>query len=324
MKLTVRRESWPLRHPFRIAGFVQTECAVVVAELEHEGAVGRGEAKGVQYLGDTADAAYHQIAALAGDLERGLARAELQERLPPGGARNALDCALWDLEAKLSGSTVWRRLGLEPHPLTTLHTVGIEEDPQAMAAFARASPCLALKIKLDAQDPVERVRAVRGARPDARLFVDANQSWSFELLREAAPALAALGVEMIEQPLPRLQDDALEGYRAPLPLCADESCQSSADMDLASRRYQMINIKLDKAGGLTEALHMMDRCRQDGMNAMVGCMISTSLAMAPAFVVAQRAVMADLDAPLFLTRDRANGLEFDACSISPPSPLLWG
>jgi L-Ala-D/L-Glu epimerase len=324
MKIHLHRETWKLRHPFRFTGRMIDHCDIVVVELREGSIIGRGEAKGVHYLDDTAEHVHAQIDSVAERVERGVTRGELQKLLPPGGARNALDCALWDLEAKRSGRRVWELLGISPKPITTPRTVGIEDSPQAMAAVASRTQASILKIKLDGHMPLERVRAIRDARPDAILVVDANQGWTLAQLKEAAPCLAALGVSMIEQPLPRGADECLEGFDSPVPLCADESCQHLGDLPAVSRRYDMINIKLDKTGGLTHALQLCDAGREAGLGTMVGCMVATSLAMAPAFILAQNCSIADLDGPLFLKYDRLDGSLYRNGLLEPPSRLLWG
>jgi L-alanine-DL-glutamate epimerase-like enolase superfamily enzyme len=254
----------------------------------------------------------------------GLTRERLLQLLPAGGARNALDCALWDLEAKRTGRRAWELAGLSVAPIATPYTLSIQPTPEATAEAATRAPGTTLKIKLYAISPLDRVRAVRAARPDATLIVDANQSWTLALLRELAPGLAELDVKMIEQPLPRGADDVLETYRSPVALCADESCQHLGDLSTACNRYQMINIKLDKAGGLTHALQLAAACRARSIETMVGCMVATSLSMAPAFVLAQVCKFADIDGPLFLKYDRADGMVYAQGRVQSPVPRLWG
>jgi len=256
-------------------------------------------------------------------LERGMDREELRRRLPAGGARNAIDCALWDLEAKLQKKSIWELTGITPREIITFNTVGIDTLAN-MAQAARSLDTGRIKVKLNAETPIERIAAVRSARPDAEIVIDVNQGWSFEQLRELAPQLHDLGVSMIEQPLPRGGDEALEGYRSPIPLCADESCLDTSEFEQAMRRYQMINIKLDKTGGLTEALDLAALARANGIGLMVGNMMGTSLAMAPGYVVAQLCRFADLDGALFLKRDRAHPMSCRAGVLSPPAPELWG
>jgi L-alanine-DL-glutamate epimerase-like enolase superfamily enzyme len=293
--------------------------------IEREGHVGRGEAAGVYYFKEDPDSMVRQIEGVRGAIEAGIDRQALQKMLPAGGARNALDCALWDLEAKSSGKSVWELAGIAPRSVTTFFTLGIESTPQRMAARAEeAAAYPILKIKVDGDRPVERVAAIRAVRSDAGLVVDANQGWSFAQLVEFAPKLADLGVMLIEQPLPRGADESLEEYRSPVPLTADESCQHRGELDEAARRYQAINIKLDKAGGLTEALRLAEAIRDRGLQAHIGCRCGTSLALAPAFVVAQRCQYVELDGHLMLERDRAPGLRCINGEIAEPDPRLWG
>ncbi|MBM5812383.1 MAG: dipeptide epimerase [Gammaproteobacteria bacterium] len=325
MRFSVHAESWAVVRPFRITGHVWTSFESVVVELERNGAVGRGEALGVFYASETPATMIAQIEAVAAQLDDGLTRAAVQTLLPPGGARNALDCALWDLEAKEQGCSIWELTGVQPRELETVYTIGIEATPEAMAAHAAAAAGQPLlKIKLDGQQPLERLQAIRRARPDARLVVDANQGWTFTQLQALAPAFAELGVLMIEQPLPRGGDAVLEGYRSPVPLCADESCLHLGELEPAARRYQMINIKLDKTGGLTHALELARAVRGLGLGLMVGSMAGGSLAMAPAFVIGCLCDFVDIDGPLLLKYDRLPGLRFDGARVSPPDGRIWG
>lgn len=325
MKFSVHTESWPALRPFRITGHVWTSFESIVVELERGGAYGRGEALGVFYAGETPATMSAAIEAVAAHLTDDLDRATLQTLLPAGGARNALDCALWDLEAKERGLSIWELAGVVPRELETVYTIGIEATPEAMAAHAAAAAAQPLlKIKLDSQHPLERLCAIRRARPDARLVVDANQGWDFALLRSLAPACADLGVLMIEQPLPRGGDAALDDYRSPVPLCADESCLHLADLETTIGRYQMVNIKLDKTGGLTHALELAHASRRRGLGLMVGSMAGGSLAMAPAFVIGCLCDFVDIDGPLLLKYDRLPGLRFDGARVRPPESQVWG
>jgi L-alanine-DL-glutamate epimerase-like enolase superfamily enzyme len=325
LQLSVHIEEWPTQHPFRITGHTWNSYRVNVVELTDGVHVGRGESTPVHNLHETADSVYAQIEAATADIVRGIHRQALLESMPPGSARNAVDCALWDLEAKRSARSIWELTGITPRPVATSFTVGIEDTPQEMAArAAAASTYPTLKIKLNADRPVERVAAVRAARPDARLTVDANQGWSFAELQAYAPGLHALGVELIEQPLPRGADASLEGYAAPVPLCADESCQHRGELEQAARRYQVINVKLDKAGGLTEALLLGRAVRQSGRQLLVSCMGGTSLGMAPGFVLAQMSDYVELDGHTLLKRDRLNGLRYQDGKLVIPESRLWG
>jgi L-alanine-DL-glutamate epimerase-like enolase superfamily enzyme len=236
-----------------------------------------------------------------------------------------VDCALWDLECKKSGKTIWQLTGITPKPVTTVFTIGLESTAEAMAAKAAAAVgAPILKIKLDQHQPYEKLVAIRKARPDAALVVDANQGWSFDLLKEVIPKCAKLDLGMIEQPLPRGHDEMLEGFDSPVTLAADESCLDSSELDTTARRYSMINIKLDKTGGLTEALELARMAGERGLGVMVGNMIGTSLAMAPGFVLAQLCQFVDLDGALFLTADREHAMSFASGEVSIPQPELWG
>jgi len=326
MKIEVETESWPYRTPFRISRGVEEALDVLVVTLRDEqGHRGRGEAAGVDYAGETIGTMRKQVAAAEPALRAGVTRAHLQELLPAGGARNALDCALWDLEAKASGVSVWSRLGLEPpQPVTTCLTLGIDT-PEAMGRAARAVRGMPiLKVKVNAEQHIEAVRGVHEASPQASILVDANQAWSIGLLNDLAPKLGALGVVLIEQPLPASAAAELTGYRGPIPLAADESCADRASLDSLSETYDYVNIKLDKTGGLTEALMLASAARAAGYGIMVGCMAGTSLAMAPGMVLAQGARFVDLDGPLLHARDRTPGIEYRNGVMQIPPRELWG
>jgi len=326
MRLAVEAERWPYRTPFRISRGVEEALDVLVVTLRDErGHLGRGEAAGVDYAGETIDTMRQELAALAPALEAGLTRSQLQRLLPAGGARNAVDCALWDLEAKTTGVSVWARSGYDPpRPLVTCLTLGIDTS-EAMGRAARAVRGMpVLKVKVNAQQHLEAVRAVRAACPEAAILVDPNQAWSIRLLNELAPELHALGVVLIEQPLPVDAEAELADYRGPVPLAADESCADAASLRGLSRAYRYVNIKLDKAGGLTEALAVASAARAVGYDIMVGCMAGTSLAMAPGMVVAQRASIIDLDGPLLHARDRTPGIEYRNGLMQVPPRELWG
>jgi L-alanine-DL-glutamate epimerase-like enolase superfamily enzyme len=322
-RLTATTESWAFREPFTITGYTFTSSDLLLVSIEQNGSRGRGEAAGVYYLAETGESMRADVEAVREAVEAGAGRDELRKLLPAGGARNALDCALWDLEAKQNNSTIWALTGIEPKPTRTVLTIGIGT-PEAMAAAAAKLDSDRIKVKLDSKLPVERMTAVRKARPDAELIVDANQGWNLEQLSALAPELATLGVAMIEQPLPRGGDAELEYYRSPVPLGADESCLGVAEFEQAARRYQVINIKLDKAGGLTEALELARLAEERGIELMVGNMMGTSLAMAPGFVVAQLCRFVDLDGALFLTKDRPCPMTYQHGVVSAPRPELWG
>lgn len=322
--LSFHVEQWATARPFRIAGraFDTFDCAV--AELAEGGSVGRGEALGVFYTDDQLPAVVAQLESLRAEILRGIGRDDLRCLLAPGGARHCLDMAFWDLESGLSGKSVWTLAGTTASPVETVYTIGLEPEPEAMAEKAASAPHPLLKVKLDGDRPVQRIEAIRRRRPDARLTVDANQGWSFDQLKEVAADMRKLGVLFIEQPLPRGGDAALEGYRAPLPLCADESCLHLGELEEVARRYQMINIKLDKCGGLTEGLLLARAARAKNLGLMVGSMGGTSLAMAPAHVLAQFCDFADLDGPLMLKNDRMGGLVYRAGQAAPGQDFCWG
>jgi L-alanine-DL-glutamate epimerase-like enolase superfamily enzyme len=325
--LTVRKEVWPLARPFTISRGTKTAAEVVVAEVSREGGggrriVGRGECVPYPRYRESVEGVLTALRAEASAVANGLDRDGLLERMPAGAARNALDCALWDLEAKETGVPAWRRAGvLEPKAAVTAETIALGP-PDAMAAAARAlQDRPLLKLKLGAEAVVPSVHAVRQAAPRARLIVDANESWTLDLLKQVTPELANLKVAMIEQPLPA--DAALAGFASPVPLCADESCHDVADLARLGG-YRVVNVKLDKAGGLTAALALARAARDAGFSVMVGCMVATSLAMAPAMVLAGLADVLDLDGPLWLASDRASPLRFERGIVYPPHPDLWG
>jgi L-alanine-DL-glutamate epimerase-like enolase superfamily enzyme len=322
-KLSMSIERWPTMQPFRISGITFDAAKVLVVSIEQEGAIGRGEATGVYYLNETAETIAHQVDHIRYLIEKGASRQELQRLLPSGGARNAIDCALWDLQAKLSGQSIFELTGIDAREIITVNTIGIDT-PDEMAAMAKDLDTPKIKVKLDAEQPLERMQAIRQARPDAELVVDINQGWNFQQLVALAPEFKALGVTMIEQPLPRGKDKELEGYQSPVPLCADESCLDTSELEQAASRYQMINIKLDKTGGLTEALTLAKKAKEKGLALMVGNMLGTSLAMAPGFVVAQYCQLSDLDGPVLLREDRREGMMFDDGKVSIPERTLWG
>lgn len=322
--LSFHVERWATLQPFRITGHTFDAFDCVVAELAQDRKVGRGEALGVYYTDDKLPAVLAQLESVRAALEGGISRDDLQVLLKPGGARHCLDMALWDLESGLSGRSVWALAGTTAAPVETVYTIGIERDPEAMAEKAAAAPHPLLKVKLDGDRPVERIEAIRKRRPDARLTVDANQGWNFEQLKEVAAPMQKLGVIFIEQPLPRGDDAALEGYKAPLPLCADESCLHLGELEETARRYQMINIKLDKCGGLTEGLALAKAARAKNLGLMVGCMGGTSLSMAPAHVLAQFCDFVDLDSPLLLRNDRMDGLNYQSGQVAVFPGFCWG
>jgi L-alanine-DL-glutamate epimerase-like enolase superfamily enzyme len=322
LSLAAREEAWPIRGSFRISRGAKTEARVVVAEVGDGVHLGRGECVPYARYGESVESVLAQIDSLRDVLAD---RETLQSQLSAGAARNAIDCALWDLEAKRSGRRAWELAGLpEPAPQVTAYTLSLD----AASAMAEAARAVAdrplLKLKLGGEGDVERVAAVRAAAPRARLIVDANEAWRPDQLEPFGRALAGLGVELIEQPLPASDDGALARVARPVPVCADESCHDRAGLAALVGRYDCVNLKLDKAGGLTEALALAREAERLGLALMVGCMVGTSLAMAPATLFAGRAAFVDLDGPLLLARDRAPALSYEGGLIRPPSRALWG
>ena len=322
LSLTVER--WPISGRFAISRGAKTEAAVVVAEVREGDALGRGECVPYARYGESVEGVAATLERLAPAVAAGLDRTALQSLLPPGAARNALDCALWDLEAKQRGRRAWDLAGLPaPAPTTTAFTISLDH-PEAMARAAGANKFPLLKIKLGAPGDGARLLAVRAARPDTTLIVDANEGWQPENLAENLRACAAAGVVLVEQPLRAGQDAVLAQIERPVPVCADESVHDRTSLPALAGRYDAINIKLDKAGGLTEALALADAAERAGFQIMIGCMVSTSLAVAPALLLASRARFVDLDGPLLLERDRPDGLRFDGTRVNPPTRELWG
>ena len=325
LKLHAHIERWPIAGGFTISRGAKTEAVVIVAQVSRAGRTGNGECVPYARYGETPEGPLAAIQAMQAALEAGMERQALQERMPAGAARNALDCALWDLEAKLAGLRVWDLLRHDvPRPLTTAYTISLGT-PQAMAeATSKAAHRPLLKIKLGGEGDEARIAAVRQAAPHAELIVDANEAWTEADLERHLAACAAAGVTMIEQPLPAGHDQALARIKRSVAVCADESVHDRASLEGLRERYDAINIKLDKTGGLTEALAMADAAKALGFDLMVGCMVATSLAMAPAIVIAQDARVVDLDGPLLLSKDRDNGLRYDSSIVYPPDAGLWG
>lgn len=325
IELTVARESWPIAGTFRISRGERTAAEVVVVTLTEDGHQGRGECVPYARYDETVAGVVDAIETQAPRLAHGLDRADLQQCLPPGAARNAVDSALWDLEAKRAGVAASSLAGLSPLvPVTTAFTLSLDT-PQNMGAAAREQAGRPLlKLKLTGDGDLDRVAAVRENAPQSRIIVDANEAWSPDLVESLTPRLAEIGVDLVEQPLPAANDHALASIESGVPLCADESCHTAADVAQLADRYDVVNIKLDKTGGLTEALRLKRRARETGLGVMVGCMVGTALAMAPAVLLAQGADFVDLDGPLLLSRDRIPGLRFDGSILHPPDPELWG
>ncbi|MCB1355493.1 MAG: dipeptide epimerase [Maritimibacter sp.] len=321
MRLTVTEERFPLAEVFTISRGSKTEAAVLTVTVEDDGAVGRGECVPYARYGETLESVAAEIA----DLPARFTRAELQGLLPAGAARNAVDCALWDLEAKQAGRRAWELAGLAaPGPEITAYTLSLGSPEAMRAKAAEHAHRPLLKIKLGTPDDMARLEAVRAGAPTSKIIVDANEGWSPQVYADLAPHLVRLGVALVEQPLPAGDDAALIGMARPVPVCADESCHDRASLPGLAGKYDAINIKLDKTGGLTEALALKRDAEAAGYDIMVGCMVGSSLAMAPAVLVAQGALVTDLDGPLLLARDRSHPLAFDAAGVHPPEPALWG
>jgi L-Ala-D/L-Glu epimerase len=325
LSLTIRSESWPIAGRFAISRGAKTQADVIVVELHHGAYCGRGECVPYPRYGESTQSVAAALDAMRDRLRAGLDRTALLGTMPAGAARNALDCALWDLEAKRSGRRVYELAGLPaPHPLTTAYTISLDS-PDAMArAAAEAAWRPLLKVKLGADGTPERLRAVRLAAPRAELIVDANEAWGPTNVTENLAVCARAGVSLVEQPLPAGADEALATISRPVPVCADESVHDRASLARLQGAYDAINVKLDKAGGLTEALALMAEADRLGLAVMVGCMVATSLAIAPAVLLGQRARVVDLDGPLLLAADRPDGVRFEGSVMHPPVPALWG
>jgi L-Ala-D/L-Glu epimerase len=323
--LAARIEHWPIAGSFTISRGAKTEAVTVVAEVSRGGLTGRGECVPYPRYGETPEATLAALRAMQEPLSRGLDRAALQAAMPPGAARNALDCALLDLEAKTSGQRVWNLLGRPvPLPCITAYTISLGSPEAMAAATARAAHRPLLKIKLGGDGDSRRIAAVRKAAPQSELIVDANEAWTADSLEQNLADCAAAGVTLVEQPLPAGQDEALARIKRPLAVCADESVHDLKSLQGLRDRYDAVNIKLDKTGGLTEALAMADSAHALGFEIMIGCMVATSLAMAPAMLLARQARFVDLDGPLLLARDRDGGLRYDGSLVYPPDAAFWG
>jgi L-alanine-DL-glutamate epimerase-like enolase superfamily enzyme len=323
-KTELEAKNWLLRKPFRISRDEHTHAESLICRISDGTHTGMGEAAGVTYKGEDVASITAQIEAVMPQIAAGIGRDELQQLMTPGGARNAVDCALWDLEAKQSGQTVWQMLGWQPHAVTTVYTVGIESLENMEKDAAEHNDFSILKVKVGIGDPVEQISAIRRGSPDAAIVIDANQAWTVADLDKYSEALKAQGVEMIEQPLALDNDESLRGYESLLPLCADESCDSRADLERLSGLYKIVNIKLDKTGGLTEAVALAAQAEAMGFDLMVGNMLGSSLAMAPAYVIAQRCRYVDIDGPLLQAEDCEHALQYEHGRVEPFSPELWG
>ncbi len=325
LELKVSEQIFPVAGSFTISRGSRTEIRVVTVELSLDGVTGRGECVPYARYGETVDGVIADIRALDHELAAGLDRTALQSRLPAGAARNGLDCAFWDLEAKLAGKPVWQLAGLDAlRPLTTAYTLSLAEPDVMRAQAAKNANRPLLKVKLGADGDLARLEAVRDGAPDAMIIIDANEGWSVADYERLAPQFTRLGVAMVEQPFPADEDEALRQIDRSLPVCADESCHDRASLEKLRGKYDFVNIKLDKAGGLTEALALKAAAEEAGFGIMVGCMLGTSLAMAPAVLVAQGVAYTDLDGPLLLAGDRDMPLKFDGSIIYPPKSELWG
>ena len=323
--LTARIERWPIAGAFTISRGAKTEAVTVVAEIRRGNLTGRGECVPYARYGETPDATLAAILAMQDRLGAGLDRLELQASMPAGAARNALDCALLDLEAKAAGQRIWDVLGRPaPHPCTTAYTISLGTPDAMAAATAKAAYRPLLKIKLGSDDDAARIKAVRKEAHECQLIVDANEAWTPENLERNLAACEEAGVTLVEQPLPAGQDEALAHIRRPMAVCADESVHELSSLAGLRGRYDAINIKLDKAGGLSEALAMADAAEALGFEIMVGCMVATSLSMAPAMLLAPQARFVDLDGPLLLAADRDSGLRYEGSTVYPPDAALWG
>jgi L-alanine-DL-glutamate epimerase-like enolase superfamily enzyme len=324
-RFAARIERWPIAGSFTISRGAKVEAVTVVAEVGRGGLTGRGECVPYPRYGETPEATLAALLAMQDPVSRGLDRKGLQALMPPGAARNALDCALLDLEAKTSGQRAWNLLGRPaPAPCITAYTISLASPEAMAAATAKAAHRPLLKIKLGGDGDGKRIAAVRKSAPESELIVDANEAWTSDNLEQNLAACAEAGVTLVEQPLPAGQDGALARIRRPLAVCADESVHDRASLEGLRERYDAVNIKLDKTGGLTEALAMAEAAHALGFEIMIGCMVATSLAMAPAMLLAQAARYVDLDGPLLLARDRDGGLRYDGSVVYPPEAALWG
>lgn len=323
--LTTSNETWPLATAFNISRGAKTQAQVVVATL-HDGIhTGRGECVPYARYGETLGDVAETIRSVAPDIANGLTRADLQLLLPPGAARNALDCAFWDMEAKRTNTRVWELANCPaPSFLVTAFSLSLDTPKNMGAAAAKVAHRPILKIKLGGAEDEARIAAIRAAAPHAKLIVDANEGWTPQTLAPNAETMARFGVALIEQPLPADQDGILRDYRSPVPLCADEACHGIASLARLVGLYDMVNIKLDKTGGLTEALATAHAARDIGFSIMVGCMIGTSLGMAPAMLIAAPGDIVDLDGPLWLTKDRSPGIIYRGSEMEPAQPGVWG
>ncbi|AVO44635.1 N-acetyl-D-Glu racemase DgcA [Phreatobacter cathodiphilus] len=323
-ELTVRTERWPIAGTFTISRGSRTEAVVVVCEIREGSAIGRAECVPYPRYGESVDGVAADIEAMVDALDNGLDRQGLLTAMKPGAARNAVDCALWDLEAKLAGKRAWDLAGMPtPKPLTTVYTISLSS-PEEMAEQAARCGRPHLKIKLGGEGDADRLAAIRAAVPDATLVIDANEGWTPANLEANLAVCERFRIALVEQPLPASDDEALRHVRRPIPICADESVHDRPSLAKLAGKYDAINVKLDKTGGLTEAFLLVAEAEKLGLKIMTGCMLGTSLSMAPATLIAQRAFLVDLDGPLLLREDRPEGLRYEGATVYPPTPSLWG
>ena len=314
-------EIFPLAHVFRISRGARTQAEVVTVTIEKDGVTGRGECVPYARYNETLESVIKQVESLPADIDK----ETLQDTLPPGAARNAVDCALWDFECKKRDQRIWEIAGIQvPEQKITAYTLSLDEPENMFKQAEKNSNRPLLKVKLGTPNDMPRLEAVRKGAPNSEIIVDANEGWDAELYSQLAPELVRLGVKLVEQPLPADQDGDLIGLPRPLPICADESCHDRKSLEKLIGKYDFVNIKLDKTGGLTEALQLKDKALEAGFKIMVGCMVGSSLAMAPATLIAQNATFVDLDGPLLLAHDRRHGLLYDESWVHPPSKDLWG
>ena len=323
-EIQLTEKNWSLRKPFKISRSVATHAETLVCRISDGDHSGFGEAAGVSYKGETVASIRSQIEEALPEIAAGIGRDALQALMPPGGARNAVDCAMWDLEAKRSGRTVWQLLDWQPRAVTTVYTVGMDTPDNMRKDAAAHADYPILKVKVGIGDPIEQLAAIRDGSPDASIVIDANQAWSIAELQKYATELVALKVEMVEQPLAIGEDEALLDFDSPIPLCADESCDTREDLDRLAGLYDLVNIKLDKSGGLTEAVALAMQAESMGFELMVGNMLGSSLAMAPAFVIAQRCRFVDIDGPLLQAEDVEHALAYERGRVGVFAPDLWG
>ena len=314
-------EIFPLAHVFRISRGARTQAEVVTVTIEKDGVTGRGECVPYARYNETLESVIKQVESLPADIDK----ETLQDTLPPGAARNAVDCALWDFECKKRDQRIWKIAGIQvPEQKITAYTLSLDEPKNMFKQAEKNSNRPLLKIKLGTPNDMPRLEAVRKGAPNSEIIVDANEGWNAELYSQLAPELVRLGVKLVEQPLPADQDGDLIGLPRPLPICADESCHDRKSLEKLIGKYDFVNIKLDKTGGLTEALLLKNKALEAGFKIMVGCMVGSSLAMAPATLIAQNATFVDLDGPLLLAHDRRHGLLYDESWVHPPVKDLWG